>query len=326
MEFNLIGLGICLIEKTGAVCHTRHGVLWGISDSVFARRIGGLKKGEYELMFGAIFRWVRALGYLVTGQLDAARRTLDMNPHVMRAKYDEVLREKTDRIHQYKQAVSGLIAQQENKIDKVKTLTEDVKRLEGLKAGALAKAKQKVEQLQAAGKSTEEIQGNEEYMRCQSAFKDFSSTLAEKQARIEELEGDVAEYGARIADHKVQMQSLLRELDKLKSEQMDAVADVITARQEKELAETVAGIAKDGTAQELQRLRQLRQEVKAEARVTKELAGTDTKTQEAEFLEYARAGETNNEFDALIGLTTAKEKAAPTPKSKEADEPAELPE
>jgi len=277
-------------------------------------------------MFGAIFRWVRALGYLVTGQLDAARRTLDMNPHVMRAKYDEVLRDKTERIHQYKQAVSGLIAQQENKTAKVKALTEDVKRLEGLKAGALAKAKQKVEQLQAAGKTAEEIQKDEEYLWCQSAFKDFSSTLAEKQARIEELEADVAEYGSRIAEHKVQMQSLLRELDKLKSEQADAVADVITARQEKELAETVAGIAKDGTAEELQRLRQLRQEVKAEARITKELAGTDTRTQEAEFLEYARASETNDEFNVLIGLAAAAEKKTPAVPEQEAEKPTALPE
>jgi chromosome segregation ATPase len=277
-------------------------------------------------MFGAIFRWIKALGYLVTGQLDAARRTLDMNPHVMRAKYDEVLREKTGRIHQYKQAVSGLIAQQENKIEKVKTLTDDVKRLEGLKAGALAKAKQKVQQLQAAGKSTEEIQRDEEYMRCQSAFKDFSSTLAEKQARIEELETDIGDYGKRIAEHKVQMQSLLRELDKLKAEQVDAVADVITAREEKELAETVAGIAKDGTAEELQRLRQLRQEVKAEARVTKELAGTDTRAQEAEFLEYARSGESNSEFDALIGLASTAEKKAPATPAKETDKPSGLPE
>ncbi len=277
-------------------------------------------------MFGAVFRWVKALGYLVTGQLDAARRTLDMNPHVVRAKYDEVLRDKTGRIHQYKQAVSGLIAQQENKMGKVKALTEEVGRLEGLKAGALAKAKQRVNELQAAGKTTEEIQHDEEYMRCQAAFGDFSSTLAEKQARIDELEADIADYGKRVAEHKVQMQSLLRELEKLKAEQADAVADIITAREEKEIAETVAGIAKDGTAEELQRLRQLRQEVKAEARITKELAGTDTKNQEREFLEYARSSQASSEFDALIGLAGAAEKDVKAAPDKEADKAAKLPE
>ena len=279
-------------------------------------------------MFGALGRWIKAFGYLITGQLDAARRVLDTNPYVMRAKYDEILKDKTSRIHQYKQAVAGLIAQQESKMEKVKTLSGEVNRLENMKAGALAKAKQRVEKLQASGKATEEIQTDEEYKKCQAAFKDFSSTLAEKQARIDELEKDVNDYGKRIGDHKVQLQSLLRDLDKLKAEQADAVAELITSKEEKELADTIAGIAEDGTSAELQRMRTLRQEVKAEARVSRELAGTDTRAQEAEFMEYAKVSETNSEFDALIGLASSKETAAPAPESKDkiVEGPSKLPE
>lgn len=261
-------------------------------------------------MFGALWRWAKAVGYLLTGRIDSARRVLDMNPHVMKAKYDEILREKTSRIQQYKQAVAGLIAQQETKMQTVQTLTTDIQRLETLKSGALAKAKKRVEELQAAGKSTEEVQADEDYKRCQAAYKDFTSTLAEKTARVEELEGDVTEYGKRITDHKVQLQSLLRELDKLRAEQVDAVADTITSRQEKELADTIAGIAQDGTAAELQRMRQLRQEIKAEARISRELAGTDTRAEEANFMEFARQTEANSEFDALIGLAKKVEQPA----------------
>ena len=108
-------------------------------------------------MFGALGRWIKAVGYLLTGQIDSARRVLDTNPHVVRAKYDAVIRDKVNQIHTYKQAVAGLIAQQENKIGKVKVLTEEVTKLERLKAGALAKAKQTVDRLTAAGKSKEEV-------------------------------------------------------------------------------------------------------------------------------------------------------------------------
>jgi hypothetical protein len=93
------------------------------------------------------------------------------------------------------------------------------------------------------------------------------------------------------------------------------VADIITAKQEKDIADMLTGIAQDGTSQELQNLRQLRQEVKAEARISKELAGTDTKAQEAEFLEYARSSQNNVEFDSLIGLG-AKTEAKPAAKEK----------
>ena len=117
-------------------------------------------------MFGAIIRWFKALGYLLTGQIDSARRVIDTNPHVVRAKYDQIIREKVEQIHIYKQAVASLIAQQETKVGTVKRLTEEVQQLERLKAGALAKAKQTVERLQAAGKTKEEVQTDEDYKKC----------------------------------------------------------------------------------------------------------------------------------------------------------------
>ena len=269
-------------------------------------------------MIGAIVRWFKAVGYLLTGRIDSARRVIDSNPHVIRAKYDTIVREKISQIHIYKQAVAGLIAQQENKMARVKALTEDVGQLERLKAGALAKAKQMVEALTKTGKTKEEIQATEDYQKCLAAYNDFSSTLAEKQDHITELEKDIAGYAKSIGEHKVQLQQLLRDVEKIKSEASDAVADVITSKQERDLADMVAGIAKDGSAEELQRLRQLRQEIKAEARISKELAGTDTKAQEAEFLDYARRTSASTEFDSLIGLaekTEAKSAAAKTPTS-----------
>ena len=277
-------------------------------------------------MFKAIGRWIKAVGYLLTGQIDSARRVLDTNPHVIKAKYDAIVEDKIERIHQYKQAVAGLIAQEEKKLSKIKQLTSEVENLERLKAGALAKAKQTVEQLKATGVSEEAIHEDENYKKCLTAYKDFNSTLSEKQERISELEADIEGYKTNISDHKIQLQQLLRDVEKVKAEAADTVADVITAKQEKELAETFAGIAKDGTAEELQNLREMRQELKAEAKITKELAGTDTKSQEAEFLEYARQSESTSEFDALIGLASEAPAPKETNKEKEDKDSSALPE
>ena len=273
-------------------------------------------------MFRAIARWFKAIGYLLTGQVDSARRVLDQNPHVVRAKFDQIVRDKVNQIQIYKQAVAGLIAQQETKIAKVKGLTDEVANLQRLKAGALAKAKQLVADLTKAGKTTEEIHAAEDYKKCLAAFNDFSTTLAEKQDHIAGLEKDVAGYAKSIGDHKVQLQQLLRDVDKIRAEAADTVADIITTKQEKELADMVAGIAQDGSSEELQRMRQMRQELKAEARISKEIAGTDTKAQEAEFLDYARKSAASSEFDALVGLG---EKAAAAP-AKAAEKPTALPE
>jgi chromosome segregation ATPase len=267
-------------------------------------------------MFKALGRWLKAVGYLFTGQIDAARRTLDANPAVVRARYDSVITEKTQRIHQYKQAVAQLIAQEEQKLAKIRALGEEVGKLEALKAGALAKAKQITEALKAKGVAAEGIKADVDYQRCLSAYNDFTSTLGEKSQRIQELEADVETYRKSIGDHKVQLQALLRELETLRGEAAEAVADVITAKQEKEIADTLAGIAQDGSSEELQRLRTMRHELRAEARVSRELAGTDNRAQEAEFLEYARTNAASDEFDRLIGLAEASDRpAAASPES-----------
>src|SRR4029453_12889440 len=180
------------------------------------------------------------------------------------------------------------IAQQEQKVTKVKQLTDEVTNLEKLRSGALAKARQSVERLKAAGKTDDQIKEDEDYKRCLAAYNDFSSTLAEKKDHIADAEKDIATYAKGIGDHKVQLQQLLRDVEKIKAESHDAVADIITAKKEKEVADMFSGIAQDGTAQELQNMRQLRNEMRAEARISRELAGTDTKAQEAEFLHYPR--------------------------------------
>ena len=260
-------------------------------------------------MFGAIGRWFKAVWYKITGQIDQARRGLDTDPHVMRAKFDDIIKGKVNQIHTYKQAVATLIAQQEKKMAKVKSLTEEVQKLENLKAGALAMAQQAVAKLQGEGKTKEELHADPDYKKCLTAYNDFAATLTEKQDHIKDLENDIGEYDASIANHKINLQQLQRDIEKLKSEAADAVADVITSKEETELADMINGISKDGMGKELQNMRDLRHEMRAEARVSREMAGTDSKVQEAEFLEYARSNTATDEFDSLLGMAEGTEGA-----------------
>jgi len=257
----------------------------------------------------AIWRYVKSFLYLITGQIDKSRRVLDSNPNVMKAKFDDIIKGKVDQIHTYKQAVATLIAQQEKKMAKVKSLTEEVQKLENLKAGALAMAKQTVAKLQGEGKTKEELHADGDYKKCLTAYNDFAATLTEKQDHIKDLENDIGEYDGSIANHKINLQQLQRDIEKLKSEAADAVADVITAKEERDLSDMLNGISKDGMAKELQDMRDLRHEMRAEARVSREMAGTDSKQQEAQFLEYARSNTASDEFDSLLGMAEGTEGA-----------------
>lgn len=268
-------------------------------------------------VFRSVGRWFKALGYLLTGKLDSAREVLDTNPHAVRARFDEIIRDKVGRIQEYKKAVAGLVAQQEKKMAQVKKLTDDVERLEDLKTGAGAKAKKLVGELQASGKTIEEIHAHEDYQKCLSAFNDFTSSLAEKTAHIGELEGSIKEYGTSIGNHKLQLQQLLRDVEGLRAEAAETVADIITAKEEKEIADMISGISDDRSSESLREMRDLRQNIKAEGRISKELSGVDTKVQENEFLEYARTQEASGEFDSLIGLSEATDAAAEAPPAAE---------
>jgi flagellar biosynthesis chaperone FliJ len=259
-------------------------------------------------MFKAIGKYFRALGYLVTFRINKARETLDLNPGVMMASYENIIEEKRQRLSQYKDAISALIAQEESKKEKLRALTDEIGKLEKLKTGAAARAKQIVDKY--AGDPAA-VKNDPEYLKCQSAFKDFSSTLAEKQKRVAELESDLKEMMSGISGHKIQIQALMRDLDKLKEEKHDAVADVLSAKEEKQIADMMTGLATDRTSEELRELRELRSKASANARVSRELAGMDSKKEENEFLEYAQNTEADSEFDQLIGLTTKKETATP---------------
>lgn len=266
-------------------------------------------------MFKAVGKYFRAVWYLVTFRIDKASETLRMNPGVVSANYDRIIEEKRQRLNQYKDAVSAMIAQEESKKEKLRAITDEIGKLEKLRAGAAAKAKKLVEQYNG---DPEAVKRDPEYIKCQAAFKDFSSTLAEKQHRATEIDEDLKQLVANVSGHKTQIQSLMRDLDKLKEEKHDAVADILSASEERQIADMMTGLSNDRTSEELRELRELRSKASANARVSRELAGMDTKRAEAEFMEYAQSSEADDEFDALIGLA---KKETPAPAQQESKIP-----
>jgi len=251
-------------------------------------------------MFKAIGKYFRATWYLMTFRVDKASETLRMNPGVISANYDRVISEKRSRLNQYKDAIAAMIAQEESKKSSLRSLTTEIENLEKLRTGAAAKAKRLVEKYNG---DNEAVKADPEYLKCQAAFKDFSSTLVEKRKRAEELDGDLKQLVANVSGHKTQIQSLMRDLEKLKEEKHDAVAEVLSAKEEKQIADMMTGLTNDRTSEELRELREMRSKAKAGARISRELAGMDATKMEADFLEYAQSSEADDEFDALIGLS-----------------------
>ena len=277
-------------------------------------------------MANGFTRFFKAIWYTLTGKAHESADRMMENPEAVRGAYEDIINDKKGNIQRYKQAIGQLIALVEQKRSTVKSLTDEVERLEELKAGAIAKAQQTAAALQGEGLSPEEVKQHGEYARCVTAYQDFNSNLTEKTGRITELENEIEGAQADIESHKLQITNLHRDLDKIKSEQSEAVADLITAREQEEIADMLSGISMDGTSAELGRMREIREKAKARSTVAQELAGTDSKSEEEEFLTAARSSNTSDEFDALIfgaQQTDAKTETETTKKTTDSD--SELP-
>ena len=251
-------------------------------------------------MANGITRFFKAIWYTLTGRAHESADRMMENPEAVRGAYEDIIREKQGNVQRYKQAIGQLMALVEQKKGTLKGLTDDINRLEDLKSGAIAKAKTTATELQRSGMGPEEVKQDSEYVRCVTAYNDFHSTLEEKNARVIELEADIERAQEDIEAHKLQITSLHRDLNKIKTEQSEAVADLITAREQEDIADMLSGISMDGTSAELTRMREIREKAKGRSKVAQELAGTDTRTEEEEFLTAARTTAASDEFDSLI--------------------------
>ena len=277
-------------------------------------------------MANGFTRFFKAIWYTLTGRAHESADRMMENPEAVRGAYEDIIRDKKGNIQRYKQAIGQLIAIVEQKKSTVQSLTDEVDRLEELKSGAIAKAQQTATALQGEGLAQEEIKSHPEYTRCVTAYQDFNSNLTEKNGRITELENEIEGAQADIESHKLQITSLHRDLDKIKSEQSEAVADLITAREQEEIADMLSGISMDGTSAELTRMREIREKAKARSTVAQELAGTDSRNEEEEFLTAARSSATNDEFDALIfGAQQTDTQTKAEPDKAKSDSDSELP-
>ncbi len=262
-------------------------------------------------MFKAIGRFFKAIGYMLTGKIDASAKGLNENPAVVRAQFDELIEKKRQSIKDVRNAVAGLIRNVERKRSELHNTNEEIEKKLRLMNGAKAMAAKL-----SKGKSREEAQADPEFIKCMKAYQDFKSSLELLEQRKEGLEQDVEQSEKDSKGYEIQLQGMHRDLQELVDERERSVADVAMARETRAANEAVAGIANDGTAEELQRLRETVSQAKAEAKVTSRLAGTDVALQESEFLEMAGSMEAESEFlDDIFGEpdVSAPETAASTP-------------
>jgi len=245
-------------------------------------------------------RYFRALWYAITGRFSAAAEALQSNKYVMSATYDKSIDKSQDRFQTVKDAVAQLMGIEQTRIQEIKDLQKREDKLERVKKGAHAAMQRCIKQLQTTGKSKEEVQADPEFQKHHAAYTDASSSLGEVSARIDEKEVDLADRRKQIAQYKIQLQQMQRDVKELAEEKHEALADVAVAQQADAINSVLNGIANDTTDKDLQAAREARKAAKAKAQISTELAGTDAVVAENEYLELAGSSAADSELDSLL--------------------------
>ena len=157
---------------------------------------------------------------ILIDNLDAVRQT-----------YEDIIDDNRNNIQRYKQAIGQLIALIEQKKNSLKGVIDDLDKLNQMKKAATAKSKNISLELKESGLSDREIEQHPDYTLCISSYNDFDSTVKEKKARVDELEQDIERAQGDIEHHKSNITHLHRDVKKIQTEQSDAIADLITARE-----------------------------------------------------------------------------------------------
>lgn len=273
----------------------------------------------------AFGRFFKALGYLLTFRLNKASEAIMSKPDVVKLRYEEVIEGKAQDIQRVVNAVSGLVHLQEQKKTELRRISEQLAEDESIIAAVLGEAQDKVKQLQAAGKAEDEVQSDQEYIQLLGEYNDLCSSKDQRKERVEILKTDIQNLEGKLQEQKLNLQHLKRDLDDLKVKAKEDVARLVSAQQEKTLNDMLAGISTSDTARELEELDNVVGEAEAAARVTSELAGTDTRMRRSQLLERHRGRKYTDEFSNLVGLAKKTDTAAGTAEEAPAEK-AKLPE
>ncbi len=193
-------------------------------------------------MVKSIVRYFKGIWYALIGRVQKRTNKHTQNLKAVRDAYDVLIRVKQEDVQSYKNAIGQLIALVENKKNSLKGLTDDIDKLEQMKEGAIAKAESTAAALQKIGIPEKEIEQHPDYVLHITSYNDYHSTLEEKNARVAKIEQDIERAQEGIESHKLQITSLHRDLNRFKTEQSEAVADLLEASERRDIADTLTSI------------------------------------------------------------------------------------
>lgn len=247
-------------------------------------------------------RFLRACWYYISGRFIWGAKQLERDPHVIEARFDDVLDRLNRQLAAAKDAVGGIVAQKERRKGDLEKLIGQESELQETLEGAEALAGDRVKELQRAGKTNEEIQADADYKSYSAAYADAESSLAAVRADIVRVKDDIEALARQGGDYLIQLKQMQREIQEIERRKHVTIADVSMSTQVAQLQDALAGIQSSRVSKELAALEDLRLKARGDAEVSRQVSGADAKLEAAKLRAVAHQRRAGDRLATRLGL------------------------
>ncbi len=258
-------------------------------------------------VFGAIGRLFASIGYLLTGNIDAAGNALKGNPVVVQARLDEAIRKKGEEASHFADLVGKMEHQHTRAKNDLKKTSEDIDQLEQDIVGAKAVARKRVEELRQQNPSitNEELMADKVIAHAQADVANFTSSLERQKAHETSLKESIKEREGTLQGYYSRLRTLKHEIDEYKRRAPELVARLVTAQQQIDLDKAMAGFKESSGADSIfADVEETVGETEATAKVTSIASGADTEAARQKYRHAAALEVGKSDFLDSIGITT----------------------
>ncbi len=221
------------------------------------------------------------------------------SPEAIRATYAAAIDDAKKRYKEMERAVALLAREREKTESSLKALDKEEQELNNKLQGALRMA-------EAEPSNSAHREAGTRYL----------ARIQEIDQRQEQLAQDLEGQRTRVEDYKVRLRSFMNEIDILKREQGEMVAEFISNQQVIQLEDRLKGLGETSVDESIVAIRDKVANMRAQARIATEMSGSTVRAQDAQYERAGAQAEAGARFDELLKARAA-EKAGTAAKQRD---------
>ena len=238
-------------------------------------------------IFRSLYRYIVTLGGLIEGDISGRTDDLVSTPSGIKATFQKTREEWTKQYAEVREAVAQLMMVLNQKHKRIEELSREAEQVKTKLKGAVA-------QFKATNDAA-----------YQKAFTDLFNRDKAIAAEQEKLSDEVVELRNKVEVYKAKLKEMQARISDLQKQESEAIADIVSSTQIVKLNDRLNSVSTELDDQNLRAIRQRREMLMSQAKLSGELAGPELERNvEEELLAAGMKSEAADVFAAMLAEET----------------------